>query len=194
MSTKIVDGVVIEDNTEEFKKIEKQEQDYDAEYGLKKLMDSYEIPTFVSLARVVGMEPQILYGKKNKSTRVYYYDRIAALLLRNAEKNGREFETIEDVVKAARAYLNEKEAKKKSKQNNKKQEPKVEYEFNPGDKVFYKTFRAADGVREYYNAIGTIEEFTQGGYKAKLKMEEDDKIKEITVSKLIPISLLEEEE
>lgn len=151
---------------------------------LEKLMQEKGIATFVPLARVVGMEPQPLYGRKNHKTGTYHYDKIEGILLKKAAENSKGLETIEAIVDAAVEYLKEKNAKKSEKKT-KKKEKEATPEFKIGDLVEYDTHRAVDGVREYYTKKGEIVDLLSEGKTAKARLICDDKNEvEISLKKL----------
>lgn len=93
----------------------------ESEFNLEQLMNEYEIPTFVSLAKVVKCKPQYLYSRKNHKTDKYNYDSIARYLIKQYKLNVQNTEIkIETIVSLASEYLRNKEMKKikKEKINN----------------------------------------------------------------------------
>lgn len=108
---------ILDFNKQQVKVVYKNEVDEDLE--LKELMEKYEIPTFVSLAKVVNCKPQMLYSKKNKKTNDYYYGRIKQYLLEQYKINFNEETTIEKIVLKAREYL---DAKESARNQNKRQD------------------------------------------------------------------------
>lgn len=141
---------------------------------------------FVPLARAVGMAPQPLYGKKRGASKAdgYWYHRIEELLLKKAAENGKNLLTIEDVVNAAVEYVNTKAAKTEAKKA-KKAAAKAELEVAVGDKVSYKTYRAVDGIREYYNQEGIVRNIYEDGKTKRVSLEcvtiKEDGEQEVTV-------------
>ena len=153
------------------------------------LMEKYNIPTLVSIAKVINVAPQQLYSrrKKNKETGVYDIgDNVERAVLRAALQNT-DMVTIEEIMQAARAYLDEKEAMRATKATTKKSKPKKkdqsQVEFKIGDKVEYDTFKAANGVREYYTRKGEIVALLSDGYKVKIKTDDGAEV-DITCQKL----------
>ena len=96
----------------------KESVEYESDNDLEHLMKVYNIPTFVSLARVVNCTPQQLYARKNHKTGEYRYDSIARYLIKQYKQNINEIEnvTIEDIVKLASEYLYNKEKAKTNRQ------------------------------------------------------------------------------
>lgn len=153
------------------------------------LMEQYNIPTLVPIAKVVNIAPQQLYSrrKRNKETGEYEIGEAVERFTMKAALQNTDMKTIEEVMQAARAYLDEKEALKAERQANKKAKKKKEnkpaVDFKVGDKVEYDTFRASDGVREYYVRKGEIINIMDNGYKAKIKTDDGAEV-DITCKKL----------
>ena len=101
---------------------EKESENENKSEDLKSLMEEYDIPTFVSLARVVNCKPQYLYSRKNHKTGEYNYDSISRYLIKQYKENIAKDEniTIEKIVSLASEYLKNKEMKKvkKERKNN----------------------------------------------------------------------------
>lgn len=153
------------------------------------LMEEYEIPTLVSIAKVINIAPQQLYSrrKRNKETGEYEIGEAVERATLRAALQNTDMTTIEEVMQAARAYLDEKEAiraeKKARKSSSKKKSGEPAVDFKIGDKVEYDTFRASDGVREYYVRKGEIVDILDSGYKAKIKTDDGAEV-DITCKKL----------
>jgi hypothetical protein len=170
---------VVEKKKEEMRAASMKALEMEIDGNFLKLMEEYEIPTLVPIAKVVNIAPQQLYSrrKRNKETGEYEIGEAVERVTLRAALQNTDMTTIEEVMQAARAYLDEKEAiraKKKAnrKSSSKKKSDEPAVDFKIGDKVEYDTFRASNGVREYYVRKGEIVDMSDSGYKAKIKTDD----------------------
>jgi len=166
------------DRKAEIEQIKEVAQKVPIEGNFVELMEKYNITTLVPIAKVVNIAPQQLYSrrKRDKETGEYKIgEGVERAALRAALQNT-DMTTMEEVMQAARKYLDEKEAIKKERQATKtatkKKEGKKVINFKEGDKVEYSTHRAVNGVKEYYVRKGTIVGLMEEGTKAKIKTDD----------------------
>jgi hypothetical protein len=130
----------------------------DDDNELKELMEEFNIPTFVSLAKVCGCKPQALYSKKNYKTGEYYYGRIKQYLIEQYKFNKNvENVSIKDIVELASEYLRLKEKQRNQKATKSSKEKVQKYL----DKILDEYTKAKkDDTTNHQEILKMIEEFS----------------------------------